>query len=270
MRTVTHPSSPSTLAAAGTPRLARRRWLKNALVSSAGIPVAAALSAPLQACGGSEDCGTDPGMKGFPAFFAQAPVLRMQDRLAEFLGAAEQGIIEYRYVDAVRLAGHSCPTVAGAYLMTIKGIGALYGSALPERGGIDVLMRDGREDGVTGVIAAIATLLTGAAAETGFPGMGKAHRFTRKNLLSYGNAMQGELALRRRDNGQAVQVRLDASVTPWSEAIKPLMPRAIAGQATPDELRRFGALWQARVKAMLIDHADDPRLVQVSPWTATA
>ena len=68
--------------------------------------------------------------KGFPSFFADAPTLTVRDPLAEFLGAAQQGIMEYRYVDVVRLAGHSCPTVAGAYLMTLHGLRALYGSDL--------------------------------------------------------------------------------------------------------------------------------------------
>ena len=49
----------------------------------------------------------------------------MHDRLAEFLGAADGGVIEYRYVDAVKLAGHSCPTVAGAYLLTSKVLSGL-------------------------------------------------------------------------------------------------------------------------------------------------
>lgn len=209
-------------------------------------------------------------MTGFPPFFDQTPVLRMQDKLAEFLGAAAQGIIEYRYADAVRMAGHSCPTVAGAYLMTVKGVQALYGSALPERGGMDVLMRDGREDGTTGVIAAVASLLTGAAAETGFAGIGKASRFSRKNLLSYGHKLQADLALRRRDNGQAVLVELDASITPWPDEMRELMPLAVSGQATAQQLARFAQLWQARVKAMLVDHVNDSRLVRVTPWAAAS
>ena len=257
-------NTPNTQAAA-----ARRQWLKHALLSGAGLSLASALSAPLQACGGTDSC-EDESMKGFPDFFNQAPVMRVRDRLAEFLGAAEGGVMDYHYVDAVRLAGHSCPTVAGAYLMTVKGMRALYGSDMPERGNIDVLMSDGREEGVTGVIASIATLLTGAAAETGFPGMGAGGRFGRKNLLSYGHKLEADLALRRRDTGRAVRVKLDASITPWSEEMRTLMPRAVSGQASAQELARFAQLWQARVKAMLIDHVDDPRLVQVSEWQPPA
>ena len=96
----------------------------------------------------------------------------MHDRLAEFLGAADGGVIEYRYADAVRLAGHSCPTVAGAWLMTLRGLRALYGEALPVRGEITASLRDARDHGTTGVVASIVQLVTGAAAETGFQGIG--------------------------------------------------------------------------------------------------
>ena len=59
----------------------------------------------------------------FPDFFTQAPILRVRDPLAQFLGAARDGIIEYHYADAVRLAGHSYPTV---YLLTLRGLRTFY------------------------------------------------------------------------------------------------------------------------------------------------
>ena len=199
----------------------------------------------------------------FPAFFAAAPTLRVRDPLAAVLGAAQDGILEYHYADAVRLAGHSCPTVAGAYLLTRCGLRALYGDALPERGGIAVQMRDSRDSGTTGVIAAVATLLTGAAAETGFGGIGPAARFARRNLLDYDAPIRGLMALRRLDNGASVELELNAAVVPFPAEMQSLMPKAVSGQATPDELARFGELWQARVRVMLLEHADDPELLQL-------
>ena len=77
----------------------------------------------------------------YPAFFDLVPRMRMHDPLAEFLGAFEGGIVEYAYIDAVRLAGHSCPTVAGAYWLTRQALLALYPDALPERGGCKVFCR---------------------------------------------------------------------------------------------------------------------------------
>ena len=40
-----------------------------------------------------------------PPFFDAVPPVAMRDPLAETLGAADDGIIEYGYVDAVKLAG---------------------------------------------------------------------------------------------------------------------------------------------------------------------
>lgn len=97
----------------------------------------------------------------FPTFFNQAPTIQLRDPLAQFLGATASGIIAYRYEDAVKLCGHSCPTVASAYLMTIRGIQALYGDEMPERGNISVQIRGERNQGTTGVTASVATLLTG-------------------------------------------------------------------------------------------------------------
>ena len=199
----------------------------------------------------------------FPDFFTQAPTLRVRDPLAQFLGAACDGILEYHYADAIRLAGHSCPTVAGAYLLTLRGLHALYGADLPERGGIEVHMRDARDSGTTGVIASVATLLTGAAAETGFGGIGPAARFTRRNLLDYDAPIRGLMALRRLDNDASVELELNAAVVPFPAEMQSLMPKAVSGQATPDELARFGELWQARVRVMLLEHADDPELLQI-------
>ena len=116
----------------------------------------------------------------FPSFFNQAPTITVRDPLAEFLGAAQDGILTYRYADAVRLCGHSCPTVAGAYLMVIKGLKALYGEELPQRGDIEAFMQGERDEGTVGVTASVVQLLTGAAPETGFGGVGTAGRFARR------------------------------------------------------------------------------------------
>lgn len=64
-----------------------------------------------------------------PVFFDQAPTIVMYDALTQILGVTPDGLVEYRYLDAVKLAGHSCPTVAGAWLMTRA---ALSGST-PDR-----------------------------------------------------------------------------------------------------------------------------------------
>jgi hypothetical protein len=199
----------------------------------------------------------------FPDFFDKVPTISMREPLAKFLGASKSGIITYNYADAVKLAGHSCPTVAGAYLMVRKGLACLYGNDLPERGGIEVHMRDARDQGTTGVIAAVATLLTGAAPETGFGGVGAAHRFSRRGLLRFDMPINGLLALRRRDTGHAVALDLETGVVPPDPQMMPLFAKAVGGQADEAEQERFALLWQARVARMLLEHADDPNLVHV-------
>ena len=113
-----------------------------------------------------------------PAFFDAVPTIRLRDPLAEFLGATTDGVLEYGYLDAVKLAGHSCPTVASAYWMTYRALRALYPDSLPERGNIRVEFSKAFAEGTTGVIANIVGLLTGAAGEGGFKGIGG--RFDRR------------------------------------------------------------------------------------------
>lgn len=204
----------------------------------------------------------------FPEFFDDVPAVSLREPLAVFLGASTNGIITYTYADAVKLAGHSCPTVAGAYLMVRKGLGYLYGDELPERGAIEVHMRDGREVGTTGVVASVATLLTGAAAETGFAGIGPNQRFGRRNLLQFNADIDGLLALRRRDTGRGVILDLNAARVPADPDMRTLFPEAVAGRANESEQTRFARLWQDRVARMLLDHADDPELVRIGAWEA--
>lgn len=206
----------------------------------------------------------------FPDFFVEAPTITLRDPLAQFLGASKNGMITYTYADAVKLAGHSCPTVAGAYLMVRHGLGRLYGSEMPERGSIEAYLRGRRDQGTTGVVAAVITLLTGAAPETGFGGIGPHGRFTRRDLLHFDATFDGVMALRRFDNGDGVILDLDTSVVPFAGEMQALLPRAVAGQTNENEQVRFAALWQARVEEMLIRHADDPALIRAHEWKAGA
>lgn len=194
-----------------------------------------------------------------PAFFDDVRKIALRDPLAEFLGAAEGGVIEYGYLDAVKLAGHSCPTVAAAYLMTLKALAHLYGDELPERGAVRVLFRDDMTSGVTGVMGNVAGLLTGAAGPGGFKGIGG--RFDRRSLLVFGAGIESDVRFERVDGGGGVDAAFRAEIVPPAPEMRALMPKVLSGGAAPEEQREFGRLWQERVKRILIDHADDPALV---------
>ena len=196
----------------------------------------------------------------FPPFFDDIPPIVVHDRLAEFLGATEGGIIEYRYTDAVRLAGHSCPTVAGAYLLTRRALAALYPDVLPERGDVQVEFRNAQENGVTGVIAAVVGLITGAAGIGGFKGI--AGRFSRRDLLLFDDPDQpGEIAFMRRDSGKRFELTLHLEQVPPDPRTGPLLQRLLAGERDPAVARDFSELWQDRVRRIVDDHIDDERLV---------
>ena len=52
--------------------------------------------------------------------------------------AIDDGIYEFSYLEIVKAAGHSCPTVAGAYLMTLEALKSLYAEQRAIRGDIKV------------------------------------------------------------------------------------------------------------------------------------
>jgi hypothetical protein len=202
-----------------------------------------------------------------PDFFKLAPRLTVRDPLAEFLGATNDGILEYGYEDAVKLAGHSCPTVASAYVLTCHAMTALYPAALPERGGVSVAFRSAFEEGVTGVIASVVTLLTGATQAGGFKGL--AGRFVRRNLQDFSADIPLAMRFTRLDNGVAVDADSDLSGVPANPQMPALMGLCMRGEADTATQRRFAAMWQERVARIIVDHQADPEVFRIRPVTST-
>ncbi|MEO6801407.1 MAG: hypothetical protein ABI178_15830 [Rhodanobacter sp.] len=199
----------------------------------------------------------------YPAFFDQAPSIPTHDPLAALLGASDEGLLDYHYIDAVRLAGHSCPTVAGAYLMARAALRALYPESPAERGGIVVQMPAAESEGTNGVIAQVLTLITGAAATNGFHGIGG--HFVRQSLLSFGASSESTaIRFSRSDNGTAVALTLDLSSVPAPANLRPLLGAALATDATTAQRTAFAHAWQDRVRRLLLEHADDPAVVQIT------
>ena len=203
----------------------------------------------------------------FPAFFSAGPVVETVDPLAQLLGASDYGRIDYCYADAVRLAGHSCPTVAGAFLIARAALKAFFPDTPAERGLIEVWMPAPRDHGTTGVVAQVLTLLTGAAAENGFQGLGG--RYARNGLLVFaGQASPGGVIFRRRDSGDAVAVELDASLVPGNPNQRALLGAIIQDVASDAQKREFAEGWQERVRRMLLEFADDPRVIKTTHLAA--
>ena len=194
----------------------------------------------------------------YPAFFNQVRKITVHDPLAQLLGANSDGNIEYSYTDAVKLAGHSCPTVAGAYLMTLKALDVLYKDQTPQRGAIKVHFRDGLDEGVAGVIASVVGLLTGCAAEGGFKGLGG--NYVRRDLLSFDTPLDDQIRFERVDTGASVSVSYHPEIVPLAPNVMGLLRKILAGQAQAGETEEFANGWQERVRKIL-EQIDNPALV---------
>ncbi len=199
----------------------------------------------------------------YPAFFDKVPTIQLYDPLGDFLGAFPKGELEINYYDCARLAGHSCPTVASAFLMAGSGLRALFPDSLPRRSQIKVEMKMPKDEGVTGVIAAVISYIAGANDKGGFKGIGGS--FARNDLLSFGHAdLQGTVRLSRTDTGASVTLSVDTQSVPGSPDMMPLMQKALQGIATEEERGDFQRLWQSRVEAMLLDTVLQNNIIDIN------
>ncbi|MFH0709329.1 MAG: hypothetical protein V2A75_03890 [Pseudomonadota bacterium] len=195
-----------------------------------------------------------------PDFFNDVTPIVVRDPLCEVLGAANNGIIDYTYRDVVKLAGHSCPTVAGAFLMVQEGLKLLYKDETPVRGEIKVLMKGTLGEGVVGVIANVASMITGATDVGGFHGL--AGKFDRRQLLFYNAEIEGEMALERVDTSKRVTLSYNPSFVMSDPRMGELLPLIASDRADTTQRELFAMLWQDRVKRILIEHRNDPRLLK--------
>jgi len=189
----------------------------------------------------------------YPAFFDAIEPIVLQDKLTEFLGSAEKGIIEISYLDVVKMAGHSCGIVAGAYLMAQKALPALFGTELPQRGDIKVELRREPDTDNAGVTGSVLANITGAAyQQLGFSGIQQG-RFARRNLLLFGVDMDADVRFTRLDTGKSVEVNYRPAKVVMP---KKILMSAIGPEATEESKATFHKRWQEMVKT-IFDHADE-------------
>lgn len=201
-------------------------------------------------------CGIQTRWK--QSFYDDVEPIKLKDPLAVFLGAIDETEeFVFTYTDAVKLAGHSCPAVSGAYKITQKALKALYGDETPIRGGIEVRVLGSVDNGANGPISQVISLITGAAPETGFAGLGQS--FVRKNKLIFDekNEEAGAFVFTREDNNKSVKVIYHPERIPQDKGMHELFTKCIVGTATKKQKEDFIALWQERVKVVLFEEAKD-------------
>ena len=187
-------------------------------------------------------------------FYEDVAPIRLKDPLAIFLGAIDESeYFIFTYADAIKLAGHSCPAVSGAYMMTAKALSALYGSDTPVRGEVSVKVLGAIDNGANGPISQVISLITGAAPETGFAGLG--HSFVRKNKLIFDekNEEPNTFVFIRDDNGKSVKVTYHPEKIPYKEEMSSLFTKCIVETATKKQRDEFMAMWQERVRTVLFE-----------------
>jgi hypothetical protein len=183
----------------------------------------------------------------YPRFFNTIPTLTLHDPLAKTLGAGS-GMFTYSYLDAVKFAGHSCPTVAGAWLCVEKALDELCKDDIPFRGMFEVSIAESENSGVAGVIGSIFTLILGSAGMGGFKGL--KGNFARNDLLIYGADITSQIKVTRLDTMQSVELVYDPSQIETNPKQMQLMQNIIAKTASDEEKKEFGILWQKHVKTI--------------------
>ena len=200
-------------------------------------------------------------MNEYPKWMDEVQSIKLYDDLSEVLGTFENGLITIKYLPIVKMAGHSCPTVAGAYLMTLKALKALYPDSLPVRGNIKVSFKEDVSEGVAGVIASVISNITGATDISGFKGLGG--KFIRHGLMNFNEQITSSARFERIDTGKKVDVFYNHQIVPANPKMQELMPKVISEMANNEEKKLFGELWQERVKQILIDFKDNEQVCKV-------
>lgn len=190
------------------------------------------------------------------------PPILMKEPFLELLGQAEQPI-PYTFMETVKISGHACSAVSGAWLITRKALEALYPSTLPVRGQIKVIMPGAEDEWVIGVFGQVIANITGAAPKTGFPGGSLGPAFNRRNLMLYAEMPAGtppakmRWIFERTDTGAQVVIGYDMTMIqpPATTKSKELGVKVAKGLADAKELKSWQANWNAGVK-FLFDNAD--------------
>ena len=188
----------------------------------------------------------------YPAFFDTIENIVVYDDLCKFLGVNEDGILEFSYADIVKTAGHSCATVAGAYLMAQKGLQALYKDEIPNRGDIKVEFQKSAREENSGVVGAVISNITGATSDFGFGGI-PTGKYNRRDLLFFEADIGHDLCLTRLDNGKKVYVdyKPQKVVNPMA-----ILKSAIKPDATEEDKESFPQRFQKMVQTVF-ENADE-------------
>ena len=184
-------------------------------------------------------------------FFNNIEKIVVYDDLTQFLGVNEDGVVDITYPDVVKFAGHSCATVAGAYLIAKEGLKALYPNELPKRGYIKVEIKKTPLEDNAGVVGNVISMITGATKDLGFGGI-PTDKFNRRDLLFFNVDMENDVCFTRIDTNEKVYInyRPQKVVNPIA-----ILKSAINPNASKEDIASFPVRFQEMVK-QVFDNTD--------------
>ena len=200
------------------------------------------------------------------AYITEVPPIMMTEPYFGIFGQTT-GPVPYTYEEAVKLSGHSCGAVTGAWTITKKALEALYPNGeIPVRGQIAVEAPGAEDEWFVGVFGEVITFVTGASPHTGFNGseFGTVNDlFIRQNKMVYKDEPTGQLPpmrewiFTRLDTGAKVGVKFNlVIILPIPTPARTEMGKKMAaGTATPEEAADYQKYWNDRAKFVL-DNAD--------------
>jgi len=183
--------------------------------------------------------------------------IEIRDPVAEALGVLEPGDpFVITYTDAVKEAGHSCPTASGAYRIAQFGLDTLYPDSYPVRSEIEVQAPRSRDDATYGVMSRIISYVTGATEDDGFRGLAGGYG-GRSDLLHFDafdpDTAEPTFRFRRTDTDETVQVTYHVSEVPDGGPAIGNLRQILDGTASDQQREAFADAWHRRVQVVLSD-----------------
>lgn len=183
--------------------------------------------------------------------------IEIRDPVAEALRVLDPGDpFVVTYTDAVKEAGHSCPTAAGAYRITQLGLDALYPDEEPIRSEIEVRAAGPQDDAAYGVMGRIVSYVTGATEDDGFSGLAGGYG-GRRDLLRFDAfdpvTPEPTFRFRRIDTGETVQVTYHVGDVPDGGPAIGNLQQILDGSASEQQREAFADAWHRRVQVVLGD-----------------
>ncbi len=179
-------------------------------------------------------------------FFDKIEKIVLKDELLQFLWVNNDGIIDFSYVDIVKSAGHSCGTVAWAYLIALKWLKALYWEELPNRWRIKVEIKKDPSDDNAWVIWCVLSNITWATTNYWF-GWIPTWKFNRRNTLFYNVDIENDVRLTDLETWKSVEV----NYRPW-KVVNPMqiLKSAIWPNAIEEDKKTFPVRFQKMVETI--------------------